>query len=259
MPLTPIQAEVLRLIAANRSPESHVAGGIALNFTPDSARISKDIDIFHDGIDPLATASESDCAKLAESGFELKRLLWESGFRRVSVRRDAGEVVLEWGYIDAWRFFPVEADAVLGWRLHPFDALTNKAFALAGRSETRDLIDLVSHARDYPLERIVWGAIGKDSGWNPHSLLRRMCRNAMVRTDQLALLASHFTPTELKERWLEISDHAEVRIDEATRAGADPGLAYVSPDGRVSWYDDPTAKPLAPLAGNVWPRIVEPR
>ena len=42
MPLTPIQTEVLRLIAGNRSPASHVAGGIALNFSPDSARTSKD-------------------------------------------------------------------------------------------------------------------------------------------------------------------------------------------------------------------------
>ena len=28
MPLTPIQTEVLRLIAANRSPASHVAGAL---------------------------------------------------------------------------------------------------------------------------------------------------------------------------------------------------------------------------------------
>ena len=256
MPLTQIQTDVLRLIAANRSPASHVAGGIALNFAPDSARISKDIDIFHDGLDPLAAASESDCEVLAAAGFEMERLLWQVGFRRVRVRRAAEQVLLEWGYIDAWRFFPIEAEDVLGWRLHPFDALTNKAFALADRVETRDLIDLVSHAAEYPLERIIWGAVGKDTSWNPHSLLRRMCRNALVRSDQLPLLATHFTAPELKERWLEISDHAEVRIDEATRAGADPGLAFVTTDGRVSWHDDPAAKPLAPVAGHIWPRIV---
>ena len=256
MPLTQIQTDVLRLIAANRSPASHIAGGIALNFTPDSPRISKDIDIFHDGIVSLAAASETDCETLAAAGFAMERLLWEVGFRRVCVRRDAEQVVLEWGYIDAWRFFPVEASDMLGWRLHPFDALTNKAFALAGRVETRDLIDLVSHAAEYPLERIIWGAVGKDTSWNPHSLLRRMCRNALVRPDQLPLLATRFTPTELKERWLEISDNAEVRIDEATRAGADPGLAFVTPAGRVSWHDDPTASPLKPESGHIWPRIV---
>ena len=256
MPLTSIQTEVLRLIVANRSPASHVAGGIALNFAPDSARISKDIDIFHDGIDPLVAASESDCETLAAAGFEIARLLWQVGFRRVRVQRDGGQVLVEWAYIDAWRFFPVETSDALGWRLHPFDALTNKAFALADRVETRDLIDLVSHAAEYPLERIIWGAVGKDTTWNPHSLLRRMRRNAFVRPDQLPLLATRYTPEELRERWLEISDNAEVRIDEATRAGVDPGLAFVTPDGRVSWHDDPVTQPLAPVAGHIWPRIV---
>ena len=256
MPLTPIQTEVLRLIAGNRSPASHVADGIALNFSPDSARTSKDIDIFHDGIDPLAAASESDCETLTAAGFEIERLLWQVGFRRVRVQRHAEQVLIEWAYIDAWRFFPLEASEVLGWRLHPFDALTNKAFALADRVETRDLIDLVSYAVEYPLERVIWGAVGKDMSWNPHSLLRRMCRNALVRPDQLPLMATRFTPTELRERWLEISDNAEVRIDEATRAGADPGLAFVTPEGRVSWHDDLEAKPLAPVAGHIWPRIV---
>ena len=257
MPLTPIQTDVLRLIAANRSPASHVAGGIALNFAPDSPRVSKDIDIFHDGIDPLAAASEADCATLTVAGFAVERVLWQVGFRRVRVQRDEKQVLVEWAYIDAWRFFPLEASDVLGWRLHPFDALTNKAFALADRVETRDLIDLVSHAAEYPLERIIWGAVGKDTTWNPHSLLRRMRRNALVRPDQLPLLATRYTPEELRERWLEISDNAELRIDDATRAGADPGLAFVTPDGRVSWFDDPLAQPLAPVAGHVWPRVIE--
>ncbi|MEO8353301.1 MAG: nucleotidyl transferase AbiEii/AbiGii toxin family protein [Chthoniobacteraceae bacterium] len=256
MPLTPIQAEVLRIIVAHRSPGSHVAGGIALNSAPDSARFSKDIDIFHDGIDPLAAASEADTHALADAGFAVHRRLWQVGFRRALITRGADEVMIEWAYIDAWRFFPVEPDAILGWRLHAFDAITNKAMALAGRSETRDLIDLVSHAEEYPIERVVWASCAKDVGWNPHSLLARMRRNAVVRPDQLDLLGAHFTPITLKERWLEISDAAELRIDEATRAGADPGLVYVTPEGRVSWFDDAAAAPLAPKMGSVLPRIV---
>lgn len=256
MPLTPIQAEALRIISAHRSPGSHIAGGIALNSTPDSARFSKDIDIFHDGIDPLAAASDADTEALAAMGFAVHRRLWQAGFRRALIVRGKEEVIIEWAYIDAWRFFPVEPDPVLGWRLHPFDAIGNKAMALAGRSETRDLIDLVSHAAKFPLERVVWAACAKDMGWNPHSLLARMCRNAVVRPDQLDLLGAHYTPTTLKERWLEISDAAEMRIDEAARAGADPGVAYVTQEGRVSWFDDPAAAPLAPKMGSVLPRIV---
>ena len=47
MPLTPFQTEVLRLLARNRSPESYVAGGIALN-AAEAVRWSADVDVFHD-------------------------------------------------------------------------------------------------------------------------------------------------------------------------------------------------------------------
>ncbi len=50
MSLTPFQAEILRLLAANRSPESDVAGGIALN-AEDDVRGSVDVDGFHDAVD----------------------------------------------------------------------------------------------------------------------------------------------------------------------------------------------------------------
>jgi hypothetical protein len=50
MPLTPFQAELLKLLAANRSPDSFVAGGTVLNAAPDSPRFSRDLDIFHDAV-----------------------------------------------------------------------------------------------------------------------------------------------------------------------------------------------------------------
>jgi hypothetical protein len=72
MPLTDFQAEVLRVIAGNRSIGSHVAGGVALNAAPGSARFSEDIDLFHDAGEAVATASEQDCA-----GCAVNRQLWE--------------------------------------------------------------------------------------------------------------------------------------------------------------------------------------
>src|ERR1043166_3596735 len=47
MPLTTLQKEVLRILAANRSEESHFAGGVVINHADDSARYSHDFDIFH--------------------------------------------------------------------------------------------------------------------------------------------------------------------------------------------------------------------
>ena len=46
MPLTPIQKKIACLLSQNRSPESHLAGGAALHFEPNSMRYSKDLDYF---------------------------------------------------------------------------------------------------------------------------------------------------------------------------------------------------------------------
>ena len=48
MPLTALQKDVLALLAAHRSEESHFAGGAVLNAAEDSARYSHDFDIFHE-------------------------------------------------------------------------------------------------------------------------------------------------------------------------------------------------------------------
>ena len=48
MPLSTIQEDVLRLIAANRSPDSYVAGATVLQRAEDTPRYSADLDLFHD-------------------------------------------------------------------------------------------------------------------------------------------------------------------------------------------------------------------
>ncbi|HNR52032.1 MAG TPA: hypothetical protein PKI80_10655 [Deltaproteobacteria bacterium] len=44
VPLTKLQSHALRILAAQRSPDSYIAGGVALN--RDGPRFSSDIDIF---------------------------------------------------------------------------------------------------------------------------------------------------------------------------------------------------------------------
>ena len=51
MPLTDFQKGVARLIATNRKPESHIAGGAVLNRGEAALRISNDLDIFHDALE----------------------------------------------------------------------------------------------------------------------------------------------------------------------------------------------------------------
>ena len=62
MPLSKIQTGVLRLLAAQRDPESYVAGATPLN--RDAPRYSGDIDIFHDREERVAAAAINDAKAL---------------------------------------------------------------------------------------------------------------------------------------------------------------------------------------------------
>jgi Nucleotidyl transferase AbiEii toxin, Type IV TA system len=239
MPLTSIQSEVLKVISANRSPESHIAGGIALNCAPDSPRYSEDIDIFHDAEEAVVKASELDVMCLETAGFDVERQRWSPQFRRVTVCKLGESVKVEWAQDSAWRFFQIQRDAVLHWKLHPFDALTNKALAMAARAETRDLVDLVSHATGmYPLHAVVWAACAKDAGFTPLSLLEWMRRNARIDAPVLREMGISVLATELKTRWLELAELSEVRISEAAHAGIEPGVVFVGPNGDISWHTE---------------------
>ena len=239
MPLTAIQSEVLRAISANRSPESHIAGGIALNFAPSSPRFSEDIDIFHDIEEAVVKASDLDVRCLESAGFIVHRQMWTPLFRRITASKLGESVKVEWAQDSAWRFFEIQRDSVLHWKLHPFDALTNKALAMAARAETRDLVDLVSHTSGInPLHTVVWAACAKDAGFTPLSLLEWMRRNARIDATVLKEMGVSVAAIELKTRWLELAELTEVHINEAAHAGIEPGVVFVGPDGAISWYNE---------------------
>ena len=69
MPLTALQKQVLAVLAANRSEESHFAGGLVLNAPEDSPRFSHDFDIFHELAEEVTRASNRDVASLRAAGF----------------------------------------------------------------------------------------------------------------------------------------------------------------------------------------------
>jgi hypothetical protein len=54
-------------------------------------------------------------------------------FRRAVVSKAGQATKMEWAYDSAFRFFPVQADAELGFVLHPLD----------GRGELRDYLDVL--------------------------------------------------------------------------------------------------------------------
>ena len=245
MPLTPFQSGVLEVIAANRSEESHFAGGLVLNAGNDSARFSNDFDIFHELAEEVTRASEVDAESLRAAGYSVKPLRGEwntdTTFRSAVVSLRDHSVDIDWAADSAYRFFPIQRDPILGWRLHLFDMATNKALALCSRTETRDYIDIVELHKTFSLSAIVWAACGKDPGFTPHSLLKMMLRFAKIDPAQLDMIkARDIDPVALKTAWIEMTDNAFTEMTTIADSLPDTpiGVAFVDSEGIPGWIGD---------------------
>lgn len=271
MPLTAFQKEVLAVLAANRSEESHFAGGIVLNAPEDSPRFSRDFDIFHEVAKEVVSASDRDVASLRAAGFTVETLShygeWEreTSFRKARVSGDGDAVVeIDWAADSAFRFFPIERDPLLGWRLNLFDAATNKALTLAARTETRDYVDIIEFHKTFPLAAICWAACGKDPGFTPLSLLKMMRRFARVNPAELDKISARALDAKvLKAAWIEMSDEAEAKMTALADERPDMpiGVAFVDASGQPSWIgDNPALRPHAPSVRGCWPVVhgIEP-
>jgi hypothetical protein len=140
VPLTKLQEAAPRTLAAQRSADSYVAGGLAINH--DGPRYSRDIDIFQDSEARLVAATEADGKALTESGLAFKWVKIRDGKRQARIEGFGEVTQLEWVADSDFRFFPAQRDEVFGYVLHPVDLATNKAFAAADRREPRDIVDL---------------------------------------------------------------------------------------------------------------------
>jgi hypothetical protein len=233
MPLGDFERGVLRCLAANRHPDSFVAGATVLNQAPDSPRTSRDVDLFHDHVESVARSAEQDVATLRQAGYSVDEDRPHETFRRAIVRAGSGATRVEWAFDSAYRFFPVEADPELGWRLNFWDAATNKVLALAGRSKVRDLVDVVFlHERRLHLGALAWAACGKDPGMTPESVIQWARRNAVHREEAMADLSLDppMALTEIKERWMSASQVALELI--ALLPAEDLGCLYLDSAGR---------------------------
>jgi hypothetical protein len=105
MPTSKFQSDVLRLLAAQRSPDSYVSGGIARN--RQGPRCSADIDIFHDSTARLESGVKADEATLAAAGYTITRPPTQRTDKRVTTIAKEGEhMELGWVTASALRFFP---------------------------------------------------------------------------------------------------------------------------------------------------------
>jgi len=140
LPLTDFQEGIARLLSANRTPDSYLAGGAALHIEPNSRRYSNDLDYFHDSEQRVASAFADDRQLLSAHGYEVEVFLQQPGFVRALARRGADATKIEWAHDSAWRFLPPIRSERAGFVLHPVDlAITADAADLIAELEKHDL------------------------------------------------------------------------------------------------------------------------
>ena len=264
MPLGEFESQVLRVLAANRHPDSFLAGATVLHQAPDSPRASRDLDLFHDTVESLAASYRKDLDTLAEAGFAVAPVGQpQPTFLRAYVLRDGRKTKVEWVFDSAFRFFPIEPDAELGWRLNFWDAATNKVLALFGRQVVRDYLDChYLHEHHLHLGALIWAAAGKDGGLTPELIVDWARRTTKYRIEDVEELKMN-QPVDLralKVRWMTATEEAEALFKKLPPA--EMGCLYLDSTGRPV-CPDPEAVEFAGLTrhfGSVrgaWPRIVE--
>lgn len=225
MPIDEFQVLVLSILSKNRNPNSYLAGGSVINAKPDSPRYSADLDLFHASLEAVQTSFASDLATLEKNGFAVTVSVQLRGFISAIASRSDNALKLDWASDSSFRFFPVEADPLMGYRLHPVDLATNKCLALVGRTEVRDILDALYLDSDVlPLSLTIWAACGKDPGLTPDLMLGQLRRNNRISPESLALerTVRPVDPVALKAKWSALLDRAERELNSlpATHLGA---------------------------------------
>ncbi len=189
MPLTQLQHQILGIIGPVRTPESYLAGGTVLHFSPNSTRYSRDLGLFHDALEGVATAFAQDSELLEANGFDLRTVITQPGFIRSIVSRGDDATQIDWARDSAWRFMPVSRSQLGGYVLHDIDVAINKLLALAGREEARDFVDILYvNENILALGPLIWAAVAKDPGYSPSSLLEQIRRRGRYRPEDFARL-----------------------------------------------------------------------
>jgi len=211
-----------------------VAGGVALGVALETARISRDLDLFHDTLDAVARSWDRDRRTLAAAGYAVDAMRERPGYVEATVSKSGQSLIAEWAQDSAFRFFPLVEHPELGLALHPFDLATNKVLALVGRLEARDWIDVLNcDERLQPLGYLAWAACGKDPGFTPPGILAQARRSRYSR-DELSALAFDGPPPDaqaLNRRWHHVLEHAEAVVSRLPPAEA--GRAVLTRDAEL--------------------------
>lgn len=254
MPISELQAKLLRLIASKRDPESFIAGGVPINRS--GPRYSADIDVFHDRAERVADAAREDANTIIDAGYGLRWIRQQPAVYSAAITSGKDETKLEWVADSDYRFFPVIKDPQFGYVLHGVDLAVNKLMAAASRREARDVVDLLTlHNRIVPLGALVWAAVNVAPGYTPEGLIAEVRRNARYPAEEFRQLeVDHpIDPAAVMHALRAALEEAEKFVD--AMPGAQAGLLFlragvpVQPDpGNLQDYTS-----HAPVRRGHWP------
>jgi hypothetical protein len=161
MPLTAFQREILRIIKANRSQRSHVAGATVLN--RDGPRFSEDIDIFQPDPEALGQAVRADLDALSAENIQIDLKTDSANHWRIVASKERQSVEIDWTTEENHRFFEVIESDEFGYCLHDADIAVNKFLAAVERKDPKDFVDLLHVHKTYlHLGAIAWATPSKD-------------------------------------------------------------------------------------------------
>jgi hypothetical protein len=250
-------------LARNRNPDSYVGGATVLHQSALSPRASQDVDVFHDEEAAVTEASEADLAVLRTAGYTIEVQRPQEGFARAFIARGGQGTKIEWVRDSAFRFFPVEPDAELGWRLNFWDAATNKLLAFAARMKLRDYLDVMYlHERHLHVGALAWAAAGKDPGMNAEWIIDWGGRQARLpgQDPKQLRLSEPVDLHELRRRWQQASEEALALVEKLPVT--ERGCLYLNAQNQPVCPnpDLPEFPKLKRHYGSVkgaWPRIAE--
>lgn len=90
----------------NRTPDSYLAGGAALNIEPSSKRFSNALDYFHDSGGTRRNGLRRGSRAARGSRHELRLVMNQPGDVRAVVEKADQSTKIEWAHDSAWRFLP---------------------------------------------------------------------------------------------------------------------------------------------------------
>lgn len=215
--------------------ESYLAGGSALNAVIGAARISRDLDFFHDTLEAVNASWSADRKLLESAQYHVHVERERDGLVEAMVSKGEDRVLVEWAVDSAFRFFPLVVHPDLGLTMHPFDLATNKVLALVGRLEVRDWVDvIISHERIQRLGYLAWAASGKDPGFSPSTILDHASRSARYSQIEVSSLKFENEPldaAELSNKWRAMLEEAREII--SMLDPAESGKCVIDLEGRI--------------------------